>query len=225
MGTHHTPQQHRRLSFSPSPSAGHDPTSFFNALGSGVLTRLHTLDIGHSYAAQAGMLGDANLLPNSLLSFRKLYIGASMPAGLLGGIFAAAGPGLTAINIDNGQTVPTAMRLLEENDYVWAPALQSPSLYWKGVYGGDGTQLVDPDTPLHAVDALARLPALNSLVVNAIEPDELLVRLLALAEGGGLPSLATVNLQNWRSVLTEGALLLLLLWLKREAKKALRGEG
>ena len=74
------------------------------------------------------------------------------------------------------------------------------------------------------------------------EHDELVVRLLALAEGGGLQSLtmlefdsnlpagelqilATLGFQNWQSGLTQGPMLLLLLWLKRQAKKALQADG
>lgn len=168
----------------------------------------------------------ADILPNSLPSLHKLAIDAAMPAGLLGGILAAAGPGLHTLHITHGRTATAAMRLLEESAYVWAPALRSLSLHWGRAYYGYGAQPVDLDSPRCAIDALARLPALESLAlhVHTREPDELVVRLLALAEAGGLsPSLATLHLdgREW----TAGAVLLLLLWLKRETKKALEGEG
>ena len=147
-----TSKHHRSLSFFPNPSTGHDPTSFFNVLGSGAMARLHTLEISQGFSPNTVVLGDAKLLPNSLPSLRTLNIDAPMSADFLGGILGAAGPGLTIIRIEYGQTVPIAMRLLEENDYVWASALQSLTLRWKQ-YGGDG----DLDTPLHAIDALACL--------------------------------------------------------------------
>jgi hypothetical protein len=227
MGTLIIPQQHRSLRFTPNPSAGHNPTPLFNALGSGALARLHTLQIERFErfpVPQEVVVGDANLLPNSLPSLRKLSIDLPMSSGLLGGIFAAAGLSLTTISITNGETIPIAMRLLGETDYVWAPALQPLNLYWECARVGGGAQPLDPDTPLLAIDALAHLPALKSLVLRAREPDELLVRLLALAEADGLPNLATLYLQGWGQSFTGGAMLLLLLWLKREAKKALQGE-
>ena len=175
------------------------------------------------------MLGDVNLLPNSLPSLRTLSTSSALSAGLLGAIFAAAGPCLTDISITNGQAVKTALRLLEENDCAWAPTLQSLLLYWQEEqeeYEGDGELPLDLDTPRHVVKALARLPALRSLELFPREPDELVVRLLALAEGGGLQSLATLMVDDeCGPALTAGAVLLLLLWLKREAKKALEGEG
>ena len=122
----------------------------------------------------------------------------------------------------------TALRLLEENDYAWAPTLQSLLLYWQEgqeEYEDDGEPPLDLDTPRHVVTALARLPALRSLFLVPYEPDEMLVRLLALAKGGGLQSLATLDMQRYGPVPTVGTVLLLLLWLKREAKKALQGEG
>lgn len=90
----------------------------------------------------------------------------------------------------------------------------------------DFAQAWAPDAPQHAASALARLPALKSLTLEPWEHDELLVRLLVVAEGGGLPCLKTLHLLNpYNMVLSEGAALLLLLWLKGEAKKALQGEG
>ena len=157
MGSGYAPRQNRSLRFTPNPIPGHDPTSFFDALGSGTLTRLHTLKIGYSFAPP-DVLGDANLVPNSLPSLRDLYIATPMSAGLLGRIFAAAGPALATINIDNGHTAAIAVRLLAENDYVWAPALKS-------------------------------------LVLKPREADEMVVRLLAPAEGGGLQNLATLKLE------------------------------
>lgn len=91
--------------------------------------------------------------------------------------------------------------------------------------GDDGAQPLDADTALHAIDALARLPALTSLVLQPCELDETVVRLLALAEGGGLQRLAKLQIWNFQPGWTVGAMLLLLLWLKREAKKALQDEG
>ena len=225
MSTLHTPQQNRSLAFTPNPSASHDPTSLFNAIGSGALASLHTLIIRRPYRAEnapAVVIGDAKLLPNSLPP-RKLEIDANMSAGLVGAIFAAAGPGLPDMGILYGGTVKAAMRLLEENDYAWAPTLRSLKLGWKREYWDYSAQPLDPD--LHALDALARLPALKSLALDPGEPDELVVRLLAVAEGGGLQSLDTLEIDKYGWHPSEGGVLLLLLWLKREAKKALRGEG
>ena len=68
-------------------------------------------------------------------------------------------------------------------------------------------------------------PALKSLVLHPREADEMVVRLLALAESGGLQNLATLEIFDYQPGLTQGAALLWLLWLKREAKKALQGKG
>ena len=59
-----------------------------------------------------------------------------------------------------------------------------------------GRQPPGSDTPRPVVDALARLPALESLSLAPIEAEEMLVRPLALAEGGGLRSLATLYLSG-----------------------------
>ena len=173
------------------------------------------------------VLGAVAWLPNSLPSLHKLSIDVPMSAGLLGGIFAAAGPGLTTISIINRQTAQIALRLLAENDYAWAPALQSHSLHWEWEYGVEATQPWDSQMPLRAgaVEVFARLPALKSLCLTPRNPDELVVCLLALAEAGGLPNLATLEIRAYWPSLTAGAVLLLLLWLKREAKKALQGDG
>lgn len=101
------------------------------------------------------------------------------------------------------------------------------------------------------VGALARLPALNELTCPG--SDELVVRLLEMAEEGRLPKLTKLTLEGeqWepeeesedeeddedddssddekeRFICPEGfslgALALLLLWLKREAKKASDGD-
>lgn len=209
----------------PNPGAGYDPSSFFNAIGSGSLASLHTLEIARPYTVVPIVLGDADLLPNSLPALHSLSIDVLMPAGLLGGIFAAAGPNLSSLSITHGQTVSTALRLLEENDYPWLSSLKTLSLLWKGAHGDIDALPVDPDRPVQAIEALTRLPALKSLTLELREPDEIMVRLLVLAEGGGLQSLSKLDLYSHRPGITEGAVLLMLLWLKRETKKALLGEG
>lgn len=170
------------------------------------------------------MLEPAELLPNSLPSLHSLSANTAIPAGLLGSIFAAAGPGLTQISIEDGRTLPTAMRLLKENEHVWAPSLQSLWLRWARMQRDYGAQLSGPDTPRQVAETLSRLPALMSLYLAPQEADEMLVRLLALAERGGLQSLTTVRGWTYGPPPPDGAVLLLLLWLKREAKKALPGE-
>lgn len=62
----------------------------------------------------------------------------------------------------------------------------------------------------------------SPLLLNAPASDEVLVRLMVLAEGGGLPMLSTATL--WGDV-SDGAVLFLLLWLKRQTTWALRGQG
>ena len=118
-------QQHRSLHFSSNPRA--HPTPLLNAIGSGALTGLRTLNIARWCPGQGQMLEleDVDLLPDSLPSLRNLATSAGLSAGLLGNIFAAPSRGLTHITINDGQTVPIAMRLLAENDYAWAPTLPS----------------------------------------------------------------------------------------------------
>jgi hypothetical protein len=118
------------------------------------------------------------------------------------------------------------LRLVVEQDYPWLTGLKSLSLRW---YSWNAAQAWAAGTPAQIITALTRLPALDALALLCPQFDELFVRLLVHAENGGASALPTLTLLSPRSgswgYLSVGAHLLLLLWLKREAKKAVQGQG
>jgi hypothetical protein len=182
--------------------------------------------------------------PLSLPCLTHLYISDPGEHCVIAGLLSAAGPQLTTISINSGYRVTTdAVSLMAEQNYPWLPALRVLELDKCGI-----SSFCDSPAFAQLVAALSRLPALKKLTCPFF--DELIVRLLALAEGGGLPSLTHLILGDrdsyhvdenmyeddddfrvfsgelvTRPGLTVGALALLLLWLKREAKKAVDGTG
>lgn len=226
--------RYRILSIQLGYSGNRRCTPFFNALGSGgALPRLQHLALGRpEYSAIDYMenIGKSELsvVPNSLPSLRSLRISNSVPHALLDALFTAAGSGLTDITITVGLGSSAAVQLMAEQDYLWMPSLQRLSLKWKKLKAGDIGIAWEDDTARNTAAALAHLPALKQVKLEAPEYDELVVRLLVLAEGGGLRSLTTLTLVDYglgpTTTLSNGALLLLLLWLKREVKKAVEGQ-
>jgi hypothetical protein len=207
------------------------PAPFFSALlGSGALPHLEhlVLDRDRDFMSYDQM-NAFDTVSGSLPSLRSLCVNTAAPPTLLPGLFAAAGPNLTTLKLDVGVAAAVGVELLAEEDYPWLPPLQGLSVKWAQPQRADvGASWEEYDNAELLVAALARLPALKTLSVEAPEYDELLVRLLAAAEMGALPSLTTLKLTgdpHGSATITNGALLLLLLWLKREAKKALAGQA
>lgn len=219
------PHHPRSLTIFPG-SSGTDASSFFNALGSGALPRLQHLALGDSYDA-FNAAGQLDLMPNALPGLRSLHVHADVPNALVAGLFAAAGPGLSEIELDVGVAATAGVRLIGEQDYAWMPSLRRLSLKWTNTVNAGGAGAWEDDTAPNTAAALARLPALKTLKITPQAYDELLVRILVLAEGGGLPSLSKLHLGDNRfaAALTDGAILLLLLWVKREMKKAVEGQA
>jgi hypothetical protein len=208
--------------------SGHDLGSLFSAIGSGALPALESLVIeppSRTYFDGAE-LGGGDFLPNSLPSLKRLFIDFPTSSELIAGLLSAAGAQLTTLEIKSSSTAPAVVRLIAEQDYPWLPSLQSLSLRWYGV------AQMHPwvaDMPRQVAMALPRLPALSVLTAACSHYDELFVRLMAMAEGSGIPRLPTLQLLSSRGISSDdlscGARLLLLLWLKREAKKAVEGQG
>lgn len=141
-------------------------------------------------------------------------------AGLLG----AAGPKLAQLEISKGAAV-AAVRLMAGQAYPWLPAVKELSLVGFIDQYGRLAQGWGPDMPALIGSALTQLPALESLKLGC-PSDEVLLRLLALADSGdGLPKLSRVAIDGDLTRVSDGAILLLLLWLKRNLKQAVQEEG
>jgi hypothetical protein len=121
-----------------------------------------------------------------------------------------------------------AVRLMAEEGYPWLPTLTELWLEWFvyltdiiGLEGANGNMEWDADTPEQTAMALAHLPTLQTLQLRCPSPDELVVRVMALAEGGGLPRLTKLDIgprvNGPPSKITAGAAFLLLLWLEQTA--------
>ncbi len=173
-----------------------------------------------------GLLGRLNdddgdgIQPNALPNLSTLCIEAEAPPALVAGLLGAAGAQLTKIETKSYDRITEAavLGLILEEDYPWLAGLHSLTLH----------RALTAETPTQIVAALTRLPALEALAVACLQYDELFVRLLVHAENGGasaLPAFKLLPALNGWGHLSAGAHLLLLLWLKREAKKAVQGQG
>lgn len=226
---HNPAPQHREPKIAVSVSNNHSPIPLLNALCSGGLPRLESLHLG-SFGRLSGVALDGiDIIANSLPSLRSLHIGFQAYNAILGALFAAAGPQLTALKIETGASSRTAVHLLATNGYALLASLDSISVEWPPGYQQPAFAW-GPDTLQQLTAALARLPSLKTLAVESPAYEELVVRLMALAECGGLAQLTTLNLRSYGyygtgfNSMSHGVRALLLLWLKREVKKALMGE-
>ena len=220
---HHTT---RHLTLSSASNTGDDATSLWAAISSGALPRLEHLHVLDSY--QSIVVGQVDALPNSLPRLRSIRVDAAAPHALLAGLFTAVGANLSTLHLHTGVAATAAMRLVAQQDYPWLSTLRELSLKWKTQGGGWGVVEPGPqweaDTAEHTAAALGRLSSLKMLTLEPRAYDELVVRLLVLGESGGLPNLEAIQLLALHATtITNGAVLLLLMWLKREAVKALEG--
>lgn len=158
----------------------------------------------------------SNIIPDSLPALRTLRINLPLADDVITCLLGAAGAQLGALRIEDGPVAITTARLVADNDYPWLPALKTLSL----------PKVVEPQGTFaqRIMTALSRLPALRTLEIALSSSDEMLVRLLALADTGGLPNLAQLRNDSPFDQLSDGAILLLLMWLKREVKKARQGQ-
>lgn len=117
-------------------------------------------------------------------------------------------------------------RLLAAENYPWLPTLET--LYLKFTEDYD-FGWVPADVPQHLATAVGRLPAVGTLTLAAGAYDELLVRPLATVDSGALPQSLKLELlpmsTHGECNFSNGARLLLLLWLKEEAAKAVEGQA
>ena len=190
----------------------------------------------------------AGILSQSLPSLRSLRLRRSQLSNdTIAGLLGAAGPHLTALDISQRSSSPTAaVRLISKTDYPWLSSLQELTLHWTD-------EQAKPFVTREVMTMLSCISALTDLQINGFKAyDDLLVRLMAAAEHGTLPPLRTLELPGfddytyrlanaWNNYMDQdvdkikyrphprkashGALLLLALWLKRRAKKALQGGG
>jgi hypothetical protein len=159
----------------------------------------------------------ATLLPNSLPSLRSLCIKCKIAGGTLAGLLSAAGPSLSTIEMTQSSVVGEALGLMAAQDYRWLPALEALTLM--------SSSFAYPSMPRELITALARAPALKTLALRLHKYDEVVVRMLAVVEGGGLPQLTKLTLDAWHGVVSHGTRLLLALWLKQNVKEAAEGRG
>ena len=163
-------------------------------------------------------------LPNALPSLGLLRVEVPVPNALLAGLLGAAGPHLATLDITGWVAAEEATRLLAVENYPWLPSLRTLSLQFAGNWWG-----VPPGVPEPLTTVMSRLPAVRSLTLASGAYDELLVRLLAVVDSGTLPQPPKLNLLPMSNHvdcnISNGARLLLLLWLKEEAKKAVDGQA
>ncbi len=242
------------IGFTGSESLSNDMASLLSSIACGRLPRLRSLSftIADEDMWKTPTIAGIVFPPDSLPDLQHLYIGVPIEQGVLAGLFGAAGPKLTAIELDDihadsaDSVAVQGLSLLAENDYPWLAALQKLYLnaeFSSSCWGARECQQI--------VATAARLPALKELHCPAF--DGVVVGLLALAENGGLLNLTELALGqrpddghdeeneheddyfpppvfpppvvSARLGLSVGALALLLLWLKREAKKEAEGQG
>ncbi len=191
------------------------------AIGSGALLGLERLELRCRFSSPP-LLPSAPILPNSLPSLRALDVSAIAGDALLAGLLGAAGPDFGTLVLKYGPDSTAAVRLLAGTDYPWLPSLRQVDLAWHGDqrgWNGDG------DLPERVVTALSRMPALEELTLMPSLSDGLVVRLLALLDGGGLAHLLRLNIYDQGSEfrVSVGALLLLVMWVKTEAQRKVPG--
>lgn len=197
------------------------------AIGSGALPNLETLDLGKilggSYINHPIITG-SDLLPGSLPAHRTLCVSYPLADDVMACLLGAAGANLSALRIDNGPVAITTARLIAENDYCWRPALKGLSLQLISDFQGNYAQGWGADTPERFATALSRLSALHQLEIPLSLSEELLVRVLVLADSGGLPNLTELRCSSICFQLSDGAVLFLLMWQKRKVKEAVKGQ-
>jgi hypothetical protein len=166
--------------------------------------------------------GAALLLPHSLPSLRELRFECNATAAAIASLLGAAGPRLSRL-VCSSATTTDAVAAMAVRDFPWLPSLESLDLYWPSQSSAGESPPWRQESGEQLVLALSRMPALNRLAPLGGEYDEIVVRLLALAEGGGLPQLVTLDLPWDSSLMSHGAQLLVAVWLKRQAKQAVEG--
>ena len=208
-------------SFTAHHASMHRP--LLTALGSGGLARLQYLRLRGS-PQWGGPGAQATIASGSLPALRTLELDfPDSGDGLVAALLGAAGPRLETLSAyPHPSTSAAFMRTLAERDFPWLRGLQQLQLNWFNAAPQDWTK----DTPSQIVAVLSRAPSLMSAsIFTKLDVEELIVRLLVLLEGGGLARLTDITLMSLEPVDRErGAALLLLLWLKRQATKALRGK-
>jgi hypothetical protein len=198
--------------------------NFLGALCSGAAPNLEHIYLSRAYPQRGPRLGHVTLLPNSLPRLRRMSVCFSFTDETLAALLAAAGPRLTELTICFPPTTAAAVRLMASRDFPWMPSLRKLELAWSDSNCKFEVPGWTDDSAALVVSLLARTPGLRKLHLQPPALDELLVRLLALIEGGGLPCLRELDVLPYGEArLSPGALLLLLLWRKRAARKA--GEG
>lgn len=158
-----------------------------------------------------------DMMPNSLPSLRLLRITRCLgvPHAAMAGLSSAAGPNLTKLDVVKHDGAQAAARLIAAEDYCWLSSLRAVAAAH------------NQDSPELLANAVGRLPALTSLQVTSLSYDELLVRLMAAADNGTLPRPPKLVLHPSAGEchVSNGARLLLVLWLKEQAKKAVAGQA
>lgn len=195
-----------------------DHIALFDAIGhNGALPHLECLHLLGASPRQQGPPQQYAIPANSLPSLRALRLDApKAPPALIAALLAAAGPHLALITTRADSRVSDAVvgLLATHHGYPWLLHLRELRLDW----------FSDPtwDAP-GLLAALARLPALEAVVLRGPAYDEVAVRLLGLLEAGRLPALKSVKfaqspyqVADPSFALSDGVRLLLALWSKRQ---------
>ena len=195
--------------------------SFFSAFSSGGLARLQHLYLNTSNNWD-GAGGQVTIAPGSLPALRTLELACDESDGLVGALLDAAGPHLTSLSARTSSASIAVLAGAAQRDLSWLAGLQKLRI----VFWFDD-EVFEGVLPEFVVLGLSLLPSLTTLkLCCSCGVQELIVRLLVLLEGGGLPHLTLLEFSSGAPFAMRelGAVLLLALWLKRQAAKG-RAEG
>lgn len=193
---------------------------FLTALGSGVLARLKYLHIdGHAEWGGAGE--EATITPGSLPALRILSLCCIGKEGVIEALLGAAGPRLKTLVARTGWASVAVLQAAAERDLAWLTGLQKLRLTLRVPEDeGDGAGVMS-----QFVSLLPRLPSLKHLSIDTGEcVDEVGLRLLVSLESGLLAELTYLCLEGGCFDRRRGFMFLLILWLKRQAMKALESK-
>lgn len=194
---------------------------FLVSLGSGGLASLKYLHL--SGIPKWGGAGDqAIITPGSLPALRTLKLVCWENDGIVCALLGAAGPRLTSLEAHNGSVSTAVIEAMAERDLPWMSGLDYLLLTW---HFSDEVEPSWAHTRPQIFSVLTRVPSLTGLYLwSNKNMEELIVRLLTLLESGGLPNMTLVETEAFGiNDQLRGAALLLLLWAKRQAIKALEG--
>lgn len=146
--------------------------ALLNAIGAGALPQLESLTLEDTYDTVEGM-GGVVMQPNALPNLCCLRIDGDLPKAVIAALLCAAGTTFTTLIASQPWITDIVLELMAEHNYSWAASLEELQC-----------SAFDSDTATRLASTLPRLSALRTLNLHCFEFDEVIVRLLVLAEEG-----------------------------------------